>query len=101
METPRRFRSSSVEDILVSLVADLDVCDLAALVFKEQRSPGRVGDDLCLVRQAVNNLSVFDGLDQVGGSCLPLGTAGACICARHFPLGNSHGYLISLLVNTY
>jgi hypothetical protein len=50
------------------------------------------------VRQAVSNLTVFDGLDQVGGSCLPLGTAGACVCARHFPLGNSHGYLISLLV---
>jgi hypothetical protein len=34
----------------------------------------------------------------VGGSCLPLGAACACVCARHFPLGNSHGYLISLLV---
>lgn len=78
-------------------MADLGVCDLAALVLKEQRGASRVGYDLCLVRQAVDNLAVLDGLYQVGGRSLPLGTAGAGVCARHFPLGNSHGYLISLL----
>src|SRR6185312_1987903 len=64
---------------------------LAALVLKEQRGACRVGDNLCLVRQAVGDTAVLNGLDQVGRGGLPLGPAGARIRAGHLPLGNSHG----------
>jgi hypothetical protein len=68
----------------------LNVSYLAALVLKEQRGACRVGDDLGLVRQAVGDTAVLNGLDQVGRSSLPLGPACARIRAGHFPLGNSH-----------
>lgn len=79
-------------------MTSLDVGYLAALVFQEQRGAGGVGNDLGLVRQAVNNLAVFDGLDQSRRGGLPLGTACAGIGTGHLPLGNSHGKLFSLVI---
>lgn len=76
--------------------ASLDVSNLTALVFQEQCGTGGVGDDLGLVRQAVNNFAVFNGLDQSRRGGLPLGTACARIGTGHLPLGNSHGKLFSL-----
>src|SRR5690606_22194136 len=75
----------------------LDVCDLATLVLKEQFGTSRVSDNLSLVRQAVGNATVFNGLHQVRRGSLPLRTAGTSIRTGHLPLWNSHDYFSSLL----
>ena len=55
--------------------------------------PAASGYNLCLVGQAVGHATVFNGLNQLGHGCLPLGTACAGVSAGHLALGNSHSYL--------
>jgi hypothetical protein len=74
----------------------LDVCDLTALVFEEQRRASRVLDDLRTMRQAVCDLAVLDRLDQRWDLSLPLRTASVRVRAGLLPLGNSHVYFSSL-----
>src|SRR6478735_12563369 len=63
-----------------------DVGDLAALVLEEQLGALRVGDDLRLVRTAVDDLAVLDGLDQRGGFGLPLRATRARVGTGDLPL---------------
>ena len=64
----------------------------AAPAWQEQLGALRVGDDLRLVRAAVDDLAVLDGLDERGNLGLPLRAAGVGVGAREAALGNCHGY---------
>src|SRR5690554_2207441 len=77
----------------------LDVGDLAALVLHVQGGAGGVFDNLCAVREAVDDLAAFDGLHQGGGVRLPLGTTHAGAGTGHLALGYCHDYLFSLSIS--
>lgn len=76
---------------------DLGVSNLTALVLIEELVTGRVGYYLSLVGQGVGDSAVLNGLDQLRNGSLPLGAAGTGVSTGHFPLGNSHSYLFSLV----
>ena len=73
----------------------LDVSDLAALVFHEQRGASRVLDHAGAVREAIDGLAVLDALDQGGDLSLPRRTTVTSVRTGGLPLGYSHGLLLS------
>src|SRR6476660_190883 len=79
-----------------------DVSDLAALVLEEQLGTLRVGDDLRLVRAAVDDLAVLDGGGQRDGRRLPLGATRTGVGAGDLPLRGvtCHGLLSSVFSAT-
>jgi hypothetical protein len=59
----------------------LDVCDLSALVFKEERRSRRIFNNASAMRKAVYGLTVLYSLDKVWNLCLPLRTTRVCVGA--------------------